>query len=171
MAKFKTRLRTGRKAELLLDAHFRKLGWYVEYKGRMRGKPCANSLTDSIILPDLYVFKEDVPPFAVEVKYGAHWSWNTFQKQFQLGIEKRQFDDYLKYERITGTPVWIYFLCLGRKPKNHNERSPRGLFCAEAKKLIADVDNNFPGNEAHEPSYFWKPSRFYEVCTYEEIVG
>ena len=179
MDNFKDRFEAGRNVELLMDAHFRKQGWYVEYKGRMKGKPCANSLNDSIILPDLYVFKEDARPFAVEVKSGASWSWNIFQKQFQLGIAKRQFDDYVKYETLTKVPVWIYFLCAGAIPKHHIEHSPKGLFCAEVATLKHQVDNDFQGSSyegpvdriVYPPTYYWNDTRFFNVSTYEDIVG
>ncbi len=170
MNEFQDRLEIGRQAELAIEAYFRKEDWFVEYKARMTGKPCANSLADTIILPDLFIFKEGKGPFAVEVKSSTSWSWNTFHKQFQIGIVKRQFNDYLKYQKLTKIPVWIYYLCAGGIPKHCDKHSPKGLFCAEVSKLIDVVDNDFIGNDYFPPSYYWNHDKFFRVAEYEDII-
>ena len=132
MGKFEQRLEGGKTGENLVATFFaNKYGCHVQHiNGRMVEGVGPSLITQSGIIrsPDLLLFGQAGMiggPCWVEVKTKKRW--NHYNGKFSTGIDQYDWVHYRAIEDVTGLPVWIACLHLG-KPLEDGRATPSGLW-------------------------------------------
>jgi hypothetical protein len=128
---FSKRLPEGKTGETLIAQFLRSRGAHVlpvyeiaenQFKG-----PCLYSANGAtVIAPDMLVFSDKGIIF-VEAKHKEAFTWYRIKQQFETGIDKHHYEEYLVLQDTLHIPVWLLFLHRGGMAKDSPE-SPSGLF-------------------------------------------
>ncbi len=135
----------------------------IEYQ---TGKGPRLFLQDShLVAPDLLVFGQgDI--FWVECKHKSVFTWHRASQQWQTGIDRRHYRDYLQVAEKTGKPIWLFFAHSVSMPDARDLRMgspaecPTGLFAVEVTTPIHHEHAN------HGPSgmVYWSHGQLKRVA-------
>lgn len=126
-------------ARFLLGRGFNILPVYEKTDDEKKG-PQLYTPAGSFIAPDLFVFRgADV--FWVEAKHKTAFSWHRATARWVTGIDRKHFREYNEVMRLTGWPVWLFFLHLGGTAKDSPDGSPCGLFGNDLSYLVDHINH------------------------------
>lgn len=175
---FKQTLEFGQVAESKIARFLYRRGCSVlpvyEIEGKRDAGPQLFTANMSLVAPDMLAFNATGDCFFVEAKHKSHFSWHRKTQSWQTGIDQHHFDDYLKVQAVTATPVWLLFLhCLATPWRNdvaHGSPSvcPTGLFGREVTLLREGRRDNGHGSRG---MIYWNASDLLRICGPDELCG
>jgi len=110
---FKHQLEIGHKGELDIEGILQNYGWYTiptyDYKSEYKKSPRLVCGKDTLFIPDIDASKNGKRIW-IECKWKEGASHNNKRMVFNHGIPSYLYKSYLNVERVTGNPVWIFFI-------------------------------------------------------------
>ena len=103
-----------------------------QYKG-----PALYCHSKSLVAPDMLVLGQNKKTW-IEVKTKTAFSWHRNTQKFTTGIDFKHYLDYLDVAKITGIPLWLFFLHKKggvAKDTPPDKISPVGLFGGDILRL------------------------------------
>ena len=142
---FEQKLEVGRNGELILENVLQNYGWHTiptyDYKSEYKKSPRMVGKNSFLRLPDIDASKNGKRIW-IESKWKEGASWTYSKRTFEHGIPLYLYDEYLKVEKITGDPVWIFFI-EGNQAKLTQIEMAR---CIRGGKAIPPNRDNYPIN-------------------------
>jgi hypothetical protein len=133
-----------------------------------------------LIAPDFYAIGVNGTTVLckwIEAKHKTRFTWHFMSENWQTGIDRRHYEDYLKVREATQTPVYIMFLHRSNIPSDKDlangspHTCPTGLYCNSIDYLRT--------HEHHRDSYekygrgypmvYWNEQTLDHVATLEEV--
>lgn len=147
----------GRTGEHIVATELQLKGWYVvpsyDYSGEDNNKaPKLQGAIASYVLPDLDLSKEGMRRWG-EVKTKAEPTFTIMTQQFDHGIDRRHYEQYLKIQRITGTPVFLFIY----------EECSGDILYLSLNSL--DEYKRFSSRMGRGGMVFWPRDKFKKLCT------
>lgn len=150
-------LKFGKVAESEIAQWLRRSGWSilpVYEKVIDEGKgPQLYTAHMELIAPDLLAFRENNVIWA-EVKHKTAFSWHRLTRRWTTGIDRRHYHEYLRVEKESPWPVYLFFLHLGGQAKDSPPDSPSGLF-GERLSVLKDNVNHESPNWGSSGMVYW----------------
>lgn len=118
---FKKQLQYGEEGEQIIGNLLMQKGYSIVPLYQYTNTEKAPSLfvnNETLILPDIQIFREDKKPFWVECKRKRKWV--HWKQNIETGFNTYSFDHYKRIQELTGMSVYIAFI--------HEEHSPLGIF-------------------------------------------
>jgi len=173
---FDEALKVGRLAESAIAKWFMRRGYnvfpaYEVENGNYKG-PRIFGANGELISPDLFVFKPEAV-FWVEAKSKAAFTWYRIGQNYQDGIDKKCWLDYLKLAQAMYWPVWLLFLHgPGQVAKDNPEGMvpPTGLFGQDISELKNRVDHE-SDKWGRTGMVYWNVDSLIRVATWNEVAG
>jgi hypothetical protein len=168
---FSKRLPEGKTGETLIAQFLRSRGAHVlpvyeiaenQFKG-----PCLYAANgETVIAPDMLVFSGKGILF-VEAKHKKAFTWYRKKQQFETGIDKHHYEQYLVLQDTLHIPVWLLFLHRGGIAKDSPE-SPSGLFGNSLDYLEKHISHN-SDNWGKYGMVYWCIDDLKKLGDYAEI--
>lgn len=100
----------------------------------------------------------------IEVKAKNAWTKNNNLGVWNTGIDLKLLRHYNEMEKLTGWPVWIFFLQKGGQAKDSPPDSPPGLYIGLLSELLKV--GRFHKNGGKNGMIYWMPEHFYKLSEY-----
>lgn len=175
---FKQSLEVGKMGESVIASWLRQRGNFVlpvyetteEFKGPRLFSPAGYDKKE-LIAPDMLVFRPDQKqPSWIEAKHKETFTWHRKSRNWQTGIDKNHWQDYLRIQESVSWDIWLLFLHRGGRDKDTREQSPSGLFGEKIDKLKLKIDHTCPPYEMGSGGMvFWNWQDLKQLATIEEL--
>ena len=156
MVTFEQKLQVGEIGESEIARWVMAKGWnvlpiYEVDKGQYKGPALLTASGETIIAPDMLVFK-DKKILWVEAKHKEAFTYHRITERFVTGIDIHHYNEYKKISTLVSWPVWLLFLHRGGSAKD-SDKSPSGLYGGDL--------NNLRDNENHRHENWGKGGMVY----------
>ena len=99
-------------------------------------------LAESLVSPDLLVFRKGRGPIWIEAKHKSVFSWHRKSSAWTTGIDLRHYEHYRRVADVTETQVWLLFYHREAAPWHGDSATcpaacPTGLYGNELTRLSA----------------------------------
>jgi hypothetical protein len=184
---FKGCLAFGQTFEDMVSVYIRSRGWctlpaYEPLANKFKGPRL--SVPDSfgkkeLIAPDMLAIRYNTKRQLLELRWfeAKHKNMATYSrrhKEWQTGIDRRCYEDYIQIQEITRIPVWLLFL--QRPPTTKDPLlpddappCPTGLYGCLITTPYNHMDAYQDENGSNRPMVYWNISDMKLLATLEEI--
>jgi hypothetical protein len=147
---FQENLEQGRVGESFIANYLKNKGWAVlpayEIEKHTGKGPQIFSSVGAFVAPDMVAFRGE-KSFWIEAKHKSVFTWHRLTQRWTTGIDLRHYEEYIKVEKLTCTPVWLMFYHRSAKPSDEDLRygcppvCPTGLF-GNTLTILQNTENH-----------------------------
>jgi len=134
-----------------------------------------------LIAPDFYAIRINGATVLckwIEAKHKTRFTWHFMSGNWQTGIDRRHYEDYLKVREVTQTLVYIMFLHRSNVPSNKDLANgsplvcPTGLYC-RTSDYLKDHEHHrdkYERDGREYPMVYWNEQDLGKpIATIEEV--
>ena len=130
---------------------------------QFKGPALYCSQGETIIAPDMAVFNNKGVTF-IEAKHKNAFSWYRNKQIWTTGIDLHHYEQYKKFKKALGYPVWILFLHRGGKAKDSSE-SPSGLY-GESIDVLEKTEDHRSNKWGKSGMVYWDKDSLKKLSNY-----
>ncbi len=138
--------------------------------------------SSELIAPDILAMKMRGTQLLIkwfEAKHKTRFSWHRNSHNWQTGIDRRHFEDYVKVQEQSGISVYLLFMHRSSQPSKADrangspEACPVGLFGGSLDFLTRRVDHKdaYSRYGREYPMIYWNHQQLMKLATLEEMAA
>lgn len=148
---------------------------YEIAKGQYKG-PQLFTPEGELIAPDMLCFRKNKVIW-IEAKHKTVFSWHRRTQRWVTGVDVHHYENYLKASVCSEWPVWLMFYHPNGDSREHDGRSPTGLFGGALRELRDKENHRFPDDATWDVSrnygkggmVYWARESLVLLATVEEV--
>src|SRR2546421_7532615 len=134
-----------------------------------------------LIAPDFYAIRIDGTTVLckwIEAKHKTRFTWHFMSGNWQTGIDRRHYEDYLQVQEVTQTIVYIMFLHRSNIPSEKDLAKgspctcPTGLYCRSIDylKMHEHHKDSYEKDGREYPMVYWNERPLGPpIATFDEV--